>query len=312
MYDTLDFPPVRPRSSMPRLLSTASLAIAACVAASTLVACGTTGQASSELDQAESASQAFGVEGMELLQDPEFSAAFAAFYGPGGHKFTTFCMARAAGFSKERSYVLSTYSQEPDDQAWMNATSFSNIVTAFGSKTIALKNILHSLHGGNPGAVETRRSAIEGLIEKKLASMDPRTDWEVGLLVHAYGDAYAHTDENGDAYSPGIGHLLHWHGPDDIYNDIDKYMLYAGNLYELFRAVGGGPKDPAMLVQLKNLLRAQSTGDTSADELLAFYAFKKYGFNEEEYQAAHQGISKDGIRALIREFGLAIGVKYSD
>jgi hypothetical protein len=75
-----------------------------------------------------------------------------------------------------------------------------------------------------------------------------------GLLIHAYGDSYAHVDAFGNAYGWPLGHAPDGHFPDFIINDVPKYADYIRNLYE---ALGG--TDPEGNDGLKTLLATAAT-----------------------------------------------------
>jgi len=63
--------------------------------------------------------------------------------------------------------------------------------------------------------------------------------WQIGALLHAYGDAFAHTntkDGNGEAYGYPTGHGRHGHWPDIIGNRPELYRQYC---FALCRTLGG-------------------------------------------------------------------------
>jgi hypothetical protein len=83
--------------------------------------------------------------------------------------------------------------------------------------------------------------------------------WEQGLIIHALGDAYAHTypDEKGvlHPYGPGIGHAFknfpQFASPDDIGNHAATYRNYVRALYGVL-SPGGNPSTIDAVLNLSN------------------------------------------------------------
>lgn len=154
-------------------------------------------------------------------------------FGVDGHLYTTFIVATLAGLPVDRATELCWGSQVPDERKDFDAV-WAAIPTIFGSRFHRnLMSTLHSLHGGDEEAVKKRRADLQALI-RRLIDSHAAPDWQVGLIIHAFGDSYAHTVEEAGkirAYGYPLGHALHGHGPDVIANDRQKYLEYASALY---------------------------------------------------------------------------------
>jgi hypothetical protein len=154
-------------------------------------------------------------------------------YERSGHQYTTYIVAMAAGLRPERAYILSYFSQFPDDETKFSATQgFFYLYSLEYRKQIMA--VLHSLHGGDQNAVFKRRRDLKSLIRNGIAnkSLD---DYQIGLIIHAFADSYAHTTiENGKLTAFGYtwGHLFHGHKPDLIAYDPEKYKEYTCELYQ--------------------------------------------------------------------------------
>lgn len=166
-----------------------------------------------------------------------------------GHLSTTGVVAFLAGYSFRDATLLACYSQMPDDQAWSLSAP---LVGIWGIVRPEFRHLivadLHSLHGGDHQAVHRRRTRLAALVTQALANRAPA--WQVGFLIHAMGDSYAHVKgPAGDleAYGPGVGHIFAFReAPDDISSDdnITHYRDYANALYA---ALGGKPSQRAAL-----------------------------------------------------------------
>jgi len=173
-------------------------------------------------------------------------------YGEAGHFYTTYLVARAAGYSQAAAYKLAYYSQYPDEDSKFDA---------IGSKRLDVQYYLHSLRGNDPTKL---REYLECLLKS-----GKFTEEEKGLLVHALGDTYAHAypeiarrpgrsgqpyaTGNEVLYSPGLGHALAGHTPDYIGNNPAKYGRYVDQLYSSLsgQAQATEPANPALIAGLK-------------------------------------------------------------
>lgn len=172
-------------------------------------------------------------------------------YQPAGHYYTTFIQARCAGLSIDRALSLAYYSQYPDQVSNLDATSLGvehRMEQLLGldypgsdSKSRDIYNYVHSLHGGAP---EPRQDCLA-----KLLSDDSMRDDYRGIIIHAFGDSYAHTFEKKGklySYSWPNGHLRHGEKPDIIANHPDKYKRYTGRLCSVLS--GGKHKNAISII----------------------------------------------------------------
>ncbi len=154
-------------------------------------------------------------------------------YQRSGHQFTTYIIAFLAGLGRERSHKLAYFSQFPDDEVRFSATMafFYFWDPEYRKQVMAT---LHSLHGGDSSAVYRRRSDLKKIVEKGIRE-GSLEDYQIGLIIHAFADSYAHTTiEDGrlSAFGYEWGHLFHGHAPDVIVHDPEKYKDYACHLYQ--------------------------------------------------------------------------------
>lgn len=158
-----------------------------------------------------------------------------------GHLSTTGIVAFIAGYSFEDATLLACYSQMPDDQAWSLSAP---LVGIWGIVRPEFRHLivadLHSLHGGGHQAVEARRERLAAMVRTSLANRAPA--WQVGFLIHAMGDSYAHVKgpaNDLEAYGAGVGHIFAFsEAPDDISRD-DNFIHYQAYVNALYVALGG-------------------------------------------------------------------------
>jgi len=146
-------------------------------------------------------------------------------YNKEGHTYTVFALAKMAKIDDRVAYNLAIGSELPD---------ILNSYTAFNTE---MANPLHSFHGGDKSFVDERRSVLLELIQNSLD--ERKVDYvEIGIYIHALGDAYAHTKEFEDgsvqAYGALIGHVLDGIKPDLIALHKEKYLLYTAALLKAF------------------------------------------------------------------------------
>ncbi|WP_152025180.1 hypothetical protein [Congregibacter litoralis] len=163
-----------------------------------------------------------------------------------GHIYTTLLIADLTNYDVSRQLALAYYSQYPDENADYEATPVAIkylLIPWHWRWRNDVTGVLHSLHGGDNTAVAERRDAISKALSTSIKN--PKQDWLSGLLIHALGDAYAHTANaygsiTENAYGPWIGHaipsLLH-RNPDAIRRPLarKKYLGYVTNLYDVLR-----------------------------------------------------------------------------
>lgn len=180
-------------------------------------------------------------------------------YEEDGHLYTTYIVAMRAGLPRPRALELAWGSQVPD--ANRRFTAVNAAWTALWDKhKQQIMTTLHSLHGGGPAQVAKRRDDLDALVRVALEQGEP--DWRVGLIIHAYGDSYAHTYINGDeehAYGWPLGHAEDGHAPDKIALAGPKYLTYVGRLYKAL----GGQGDPRLGMTRLFEIVEQGDGDAS-------------------------------------------------
>lgn len=172
-------------------------------------------------------------------------SATATKYLKDGHLYTTLKVSLESGIPMDRALMLSYYTQYPDIDKnyeatpvaiksflWLPAWSWRDVVTGK----------LHSLHGGERSVIDARRQELKDALNTSL--QDETMDWYSGLLIHALGDAYAHThggyaasDEK--AYGKVFGHALDSlfnKSPDEVCKSRNtaKYIGYLQALREAF------------------------------------------------------------------------------
>lgn len=160
-----------------------------------------------------------------------------------GHMYTTFLVASFADIPHAQAYLLTYYSQLPDMDCRFDATYVSIIDTFFPWRWAWRRDIteqLHSLHGGDNAQVQRRRHRLGELIRRQMLKGDDESVKEAGLLIHAFGDSYAHTKGNynngsEEAYGTIFGHGLAGHHPDQIVHPdvFPKYEAYVRHLFEV-------------------------------------------------------------------------------
>lgn len=187
-----------------------------------------------------------------------------------GHLYTTFVVATLAGIPLLRALELSWGSQIPD--ANRKYTAVSAAWDALWNKhSKSLMKTLHSLHGGDHKAVARRRADLKSLLMEGRERGEP--DWKLGLIIHAYGDSYAHTyqkDGKEKAYGIPHGHAGDGHTPDKIGEFPDKYLAYVQGLYE---ALGGSGSASQALARLYAIVGSnKDDNDKISAEVKAYAA----------------------------------------
>ncbi|MCO7568459.1 hypothetical protein NJH78_00580 [Pseudomonas chlororaphis] len=174
----------------------------------------------------------------------ESSGAFV----PDGHLYTTLSIAEIVNLPIERQLAIAYFSQYPDIDHDYEAVPVSFKYLLLPHKWQWRNDIngkLHSLHGGGRKSIDERREVIRKSLTELIK--DPSNDWISGLLIHAFGDSYAHTKKPYNsskerAYGVWIGHaiptLSPWSSsPDDIkaLGNEPKYLGYANELHETLK-----------------------------------------------------------------------------
>lgn len=199
-----------------------------------------------------------------------------------------------------KAVELAAYTQMPD-QIDTTTAFYWNVVPIFEAcanlftgghafrKFDDVQRYLHSLDGGS---AQQRRECLEKLIKAELQKREIST-WRLGFLLHAYGDAYAHSFTNycrGPYLSPHLrtdkteysaplclqevlyqaplGHGLHGNCPDLVRPHFDRFCLYFTNLVQLLNqgdlSVKQNQQVSDYLKELKAALESDSTNDEAA------------------------------------------------
>ena len=96
---------------------------------------------------------------------------------------------------------------------------------------------LHALTGGDAEAETAKRVRIA-------MAMDPATGPGFGLALHALGDSFAHRDGL-RMYPPPLGHLMHWHEPDELGpRRAELYERYVRLLHGVAQRIFTAPRRP--------------------------------------------------------------------
>jgi RHS repeat-associated protein len=225
------------------------------------------------------------------LVDPVRGLDPSGLYDEAGHFWTTYMTAVAMGYGKQGAYELAYYSQLPDEVPSLNAVYSSGTGSWTGALNFLggdmgsnresdwyhdVSELLHSLHGG-PG--QPRRDCLV----KLLASPELKP-WQKGMLIHALGDAFAHTDANDKAYGWPIGHALTGnggHAPDLIGNNFGKYKLYVWTLAGVLSKQPNGGIPWANVRNLNFVFMGARSLPISGNEttLMGTWARSMFGYN---------------------------------
>lgn len=167
--------------------------------------------------------------------DPATRTDPTGLYDWAGHYYTTYITTLISGMSDAQARELAYWSEYPDfNNLHLDAIdALSNYPLGVAER---IQNYLHSLTD-NPAK---RRCVLTHLLQQP--GLQP---WQRGLLLHALGDAYAHSWElfGEHGFPPPLGHAIGGHAPDYIGNAPSKWQSYVQNLYGL---LGGGPNNPAL------------------------------------------------------------------
>jgi RHS repeat-associated protein len=193
-------------------------------------------------------------------------------YNEAGHFFTVYLVALAAGKRPSEAFRLAYYSQLPDQVGMMEAVTAAKRDNNLFGKLVF--DCIHSLHGGNAEASEIRRTQLRDFLRNNYRSINA---WQKGILLHALGDAYAHTDGNNEAWAWRRGHFWAGHQPDWISSDPNKYRDYVRSLY----ASLGGQGDIENNAELMSLLEFAATlpQDEEGERMTMLLWAREHGYN---------------------------------
>lgn len=174
-------------------------------------------------------------------------------YNRDGHQDTVFLVAMMAGRSTRDASLLSFYTQAPDDVSLRFEANYVSVWGSFGPWRYRhrINAILHSLHGGDLDESLRRRALLLDVFQG-LDQTSPDYYWKAGLVLHAFGDSYAHTNESGATYGEFFGHLFDGHAPDQIGQRPELYLSYVEMLFE---ALNEGEGDSTALATFRQDIR---------------------------------------------------------
>jgi hypothetical protein len=189
-------------------------------------------------------------------------------YDEAGHFYTTYIIAQLAGFNDlpgyDKAFDLAYWSQYPDEDYRYDAISALHTI---GIDAQRIQFYLHSLSGGDS---KCTRKSLEDLLRGGGLER-----WEMGMVIHAFGDSFAHSkflDGKEVQYVYPFGHAEDGHEPDHIINDREKYKNYARRL---FMSLGGTD-----LSKLNELFKRVDNFTNPEMEIGAMRLYaKKVGFN---------------------------------
>ncbi len=238
---------------------------------------------------------------VEQLEKEYLDVSGVAKYRRAGHQYTTYIVSMAAGLGRDRSYELAYFSQFPDDEKRFSAT-LAAIYLFTPKYRREIMAVLHSLHGGNHEAVLKRRRSLQELVAQGIAEGTLK-DYQVGLIIHALADSYAHTkEEDGKlvAFGYAVGHLFHGHEPDLIAYAPEKYKAYTCALFEALSQRTTCTSELAELHAMIERLKKQRNTELPKFEA---YAQDEAGFDRAQYEAHaavwNDSVSKDDVRSTI-------------
>ncbi len=178
---------------------------------------------------------------------PVNSVDVLGYYESEGHYYAPFILLKINGYSGNRSQKIAYYSQYPDQDPRYDAFAaggrrvwdflrakpldpFNALVQEFG----------HQLNGAD---AQEMQCCIKNFLKK---NWDTLADWERGVLLHAFGDSYAHTSADGKLYVAPAGHTkdsLMGINPDDPANYPERFRAYLEGLNDVL----GGAAKPSQL-----------------------------------------------------------------
>ena len=227
-------------------------------------------------------------------------------FNSNGHYYALWKAVEIANLKDQRHLnkeALAFYTELPDKlksttafySGWPVAEAFANFFT-LGYACPKFERIQWDLHSLCGGPALSRQKCLAELIQKEMAS-ESIVYWRLGFLLHAYGDAFAHSyrDDNRFILDPNrcprqkgmvpnphfgerylyrapLGHALEGHAPDLVRSDIALFHTYFTNLVQL---LNGGPLSKAQVEQVRNYLvtldEQLSTSSSAENEIFRSY-----------------------------------------
>ncbi|OPA89650.1 hypothetical protein BFW86_14340 [Pseudomonas fluorescens] len=239
------------------------------------------------------------------------------YYGKDGHFYTAGYVAYLAGYrNTSKLEHISCYTQTPDKELWsLNAVPVAayGLIPGFWSFRHRVVDGLHSLHGGDAEKVEVRRDRLK---QKIISAVQPNSevpDWQLGFLIHAFGDSYAHVHgAPTKAYSQWIGHLipsLTGDSPDAIFIN-DHYKNYNAYVRSLFAALSQGEttakSDQEGLELFTKEIAAEAAKGNDPDKTVIIHVrhgFPAYDFgaNDQLCEKLNVKIEEDEIQDFLKK-----------
>lgn len=241
-----------------------------------------------------------------------------------GHFYTVYMVAIAAGRPVNEAYHLAYFAQYPDelrryDAVWTAGADVGSDVLLsatgpVGRGAVAAQKMLydswgkrinerlHSLHGGDPIA---RQCCLRGMLQDPSLKL-----WERGMLMHAFGDSFAHTyEDNGKrvAYGYPLGHAwdsLFGTDPDVIANNSQMYQNYVNQLYV---ALGGAKNGKKHLLQ-QIIDTANTTGtdhDATINTMAGLAGSKDFKYNWKYRYQPEGSMKTDPMMDEMYDFGMS-------
>jgi hypothetical protein len=226
------------------------------------------------------------------------SGKVKALFDKEGHQLTTFIVATLAGLPENEVYTLTYYSQYPDLDMKYDAVCVGIKYLFACWNWDWRKGVmagLHSLHGGDANKIKARRIHLANLIKGRLAQNQPEGYRDAGLLIHSFGDSFAHTKgcylcPEETAYCYFLGHALEIENPDQMaYAKVfPKYEAYVRLLYDVISSHTKQPANPELddfLLHLQQLVC--TTGDDCSEKIdLMKGEILRFARDKAHYQAS--------------------------
>ena len=201
----------------------------------------------------------------------------------GGHFYTIFAAAIAKGYAPREAYRLAYFAQLPDEIA--DYSAYDGVMKWSEERMFEnhwfhdVQQVLHSLHGQD---VKKRRDCLRNLLQDP--SLKPI---DRGLLLHAFGDAYAHTyvdPKTGktEAYEYPYGHAntpYKGNAPDLPSLRPDVYKEYVNDVFNSLPA-GPLPQDPGLInaILQKNEALSKTSDPFAAQTDLIDFIVEQSGY----------------------------------
>lgn len=215
-----------------------------------------------------------------------------------GHINTTLIIAKLAGLSPELTHDLSVYCQIPDYHKfklrYSAGTPLWGWLEGKGKDAKLIATLLHGFHGGDADEVRRRQRVFSSYVRQQMQNGDE--PWKIGIAIHAFGDSYAHTFDDGEngrcAYGYPLGHgldFLFCVKPDYISQHSQVYFDYCA---DLFWALSGKEA-------VQNFEFLAFVGGFKA--ILESAHFRKLGIEEQEYIISDYIVSASGDQTTHQE-----------